>query len=792
MILKIGLLISYFLFYSTTSFSMSAWDKNNEPELMRGNYTKDFRKLPLSGKVSEKLWSGDYWPSYHGGITYRWNQEIASEENEVERYGYSVLKAYELKDFNLSTLSPSEKYDLYLGDLDFTLTRYERQRTQILKTVKGSPEYNKKFKIPEWEGLCHAWAPATIHYKNPEPVEVIGRLGHVIPFGSSDIKALLTYNVHLNDNPNIVFLGSRCNLDFSKLEEKLKKGLITEEEYEAAISRSQCKDTNAGAFHVALTNQIGLKDESFIIDITRDLEVWNQAVQSYSSQVLDVRRGPSEGAAPGTVKEVLLKTTVDYITEIPHSWTNEIPEDSIDKAEYTYWLEIDRKGMIVGGSWESFERPDFIWKQGITPFVGFFEAFKPIYNKSVNKKGDFLKDKWRKVSRKVGRDQLLKKKFVRGLKGELLRKKLLKAAKMALLKKKFLKTLEEERKKKRVKRLQQKLKAFAKDTGKAKTAVNKIKGEYLKTKWKQDALLSLKIKKSLKTLRGKALATRLRNQFLRSLYLRKALASWKGQVVERNFYKNVKKVVDAKKLSKKLKSEVLKTRLQKKIGTVLKAKDFGDRLKSKVVVGKWTQSVDKVSKKRSAVSRFKGELAEKELASSLNKFKNVDRFRNALKNKVKEKKKLQLAIFQAIKEGNSRFFFKNIDSVDIFEVNKKGQNAFMLAAKYSRMSMVEALLQKGGKEQINQVDKFGRHALSTLLLQLSRDFESVKDKDAQKILVNDAFKVVRLLVKNGADVNKKDLSERTPRYYARLIRKITRRYTKKIDRYLKDRGGRKR
>ena len=116
----------------------------------------------------------------------------------------------------------------------------------------------------------------------------------------------------------------------------------------------------------------------------------------------------------------------------------------------------------------------------------------------------------------------------------------------------------------------------------------------------------------------------------------------------------------------------------------------------------------------------------------------------------------------------------------------------MLAAKYSRLNMVEALLQKGGKEQINQVDKFGRHALSTLLLQLSRDFESVKDKDAQKILVNDAFKVVRLLVKNGADVNKKDLSERTPRYYARLIRKITRRYTKKIDRYLKDRGGRKR
>tara|TARA_Y100001954_G_scaffold71254_1_gene78104 strand:+ start:4184 stop:6562 length:2379 start_codon:yes stop_codon:yes gene_type:complete len=792
MILKIGFLISYFLFFSTSTFSMSAWDKNNEPELMRGQYINNFGKLPLSGELSKTLWSGDYWPSYHGGITYRWNQEIASEKNEVERFGYNLLKAYELKNFNLATLSPSEKYDLYLGDLDFTLTRYERQRTQVLKTVEGSPEYNKKFKIPEWEGLCHAWAPATIHYKNPEPVEVIGRLGHVIPFGSSDIKALLTYNVQLGENSNIVFMGSRCNLDFSKLEEKLKKGLISEKEYEAAISRSQCKDTNAGAFHIALANQIGIKDESFIIDITRDLEVWNQAVQRYSSKILDVYRGASKGAAPGTVKEVLVETVVDYITEIPHSWTNEIPKDSIEKAEYLYWLEIDRKGMIIGGSWESFERPDFIWKQGPTPFTGFFEAFKPIYNKSVNKKGEYLKNKWRNVSRKVGRDQLLKKKFVKGLKGELLRKKLLKAAKMALLKKRFLKTLEEERKKKRIQRLQKKFKTFTKDTGKSKVVVNKIKGEVLKTKWKRDALRNLKIKKSLKKLKRKALATKLRNQFLRSLYLRKALASWKGRVIERNFYKNVKKSIDAKKFSKKLKSEVLKTRLQKKVGTVLKAKDFGNKLKSKVVVSKWVNSVDKVSIKRSAVSRFEGEVLEKELASSLKKYKNVDRFRKGLKRKIEEKKELQLAIFEAIQEGNSRFFFNNVDSIDLNMVNRKGQNALMLAAKYSRLEMLEALIQKGGKKLVNNVDKFGRHSLSILLLQLSRNFESVEDKDSQEALVDEAFRVVRLLVKNGADVNKKDLSGRRPRYYARLIRKITRRYTKKIDRYLKDRGGKKR
>ena len=157
-----------------------------------------------------------------------------------------------------------------------------------------------------------------------------------------------------------------------------------------------------------------------------------------------------------------------------------------------------------------------------------------------------------------------------------------------------------------------------------------------------------------------------------------------------------------------------------------------------------------------------------------------------------EKKELQLAIFEAIQEGNSRFFFNNVDSIDLNMVNRKGQNALMLAAKYSRLEMLKALIQKGGKKLVNNVDKFGRHSLSILLLQLSRNFESVEDKDSQEALVDEAFRVVRLLVKNGADVNKKDLSGRRPRYYARLIRKITRRYTKKIDRYLKDRGGKKR
>ena len=51
-------------------------------------------------------------------------------------------------------------------------------------------------------------------------------------------------------------------------------------------------------------------------------------------------------------------------------------------------------------------------------------------------------------------------------------------------------------------------KLYFKETGKTKVVVNKIKGEFLKTKWKRDALRNLKIKKSLKKLSNTSSKTR--------------------------------------------------------------------------------------------------------------------------------------------------------------------------------------------------------------------------------------------------------------------------------------------
>jgi hypothetical protein len=284
-----NLIITAFMLTSVSAYPMAAWNEQNDPKLINFDYQTKFSELPLKGALTKRPWSGDYWPTYTGGITYRWGM---GQGNSIQRYSYSLPKMNLLTDEQIKYLSPAEKYDLFLGDDEFSLTQFERERTQVLATIPG-PSFNPEVKIEKWEGLCHAWAPATVGYDNPRPIYVEGARGHMIPFGSSDLKALLTYNIHVNQkDTNTKFLGSRCYLNFKDLIAQYNSGDITFDELDQKIAileaqnsdttaKGSCMDTNAGSFHVVLSNQIGLMDESFIIDRTRDLEVWNQPVYSF-------------------------------------------------------------------------------------------------------------------------------------------------------------------------------------------------------------------------------------------------------------------------------------------------------------------------------------------------------------------------------------------------------------------------------------------------------------------------------------------------------------------------------
>jgi hypothetical protein len=288
-----------------------------------------------------------------------------------------------------------------------------------MRTIPGSPEYDKDFKIPEWEGICHSWAPATLQYGNSEPITVVGKKGHKITFGTSDLHALLSYHLHLNKTSKTGFMGSRCNLDFAELEKKLKNKEMSQKDFDEQISIAECKDTNAGAFHVALVNQIALMDQGFVADVTRDLEVWNQPVYSFEVKVLGVKNGATPGAAPGTVKEVRVYTRMGFVSEIEQHFAPVTKPFYIKVEEYEYRIELNAAGDIIGGEWISFERPDFIWKSAPVPFKGYFKDLENLYKKSVQyllptKFTEKIKAKFKKV----GRVSLIEKEFIKDAKKE--------------------------------------------------------------------------------------------------------------------------------------------------------------------------------------------------------------------------------------------------------------------------------------------------------------------------------------------------------------------------------------
>jgi Transglutaminase elicitor len=328
-----------------------AWNPINNPLRLESSYKRTLSQLPKSGQLSIKPWSDSYWPSKQGGIAVRWNSG-AGESG----FNYRPKSLAELRNMNqqeISRLSPAEKYDIVNGRYDYPTVAAERART--------SPS------AMDWEGICHGWAPAAYHFSEPKPTVILGANGISVPFGSSDVKALLSlYQGNLANAPSKM-LGARCNLDLSS--------------NPSARNNPECRDTNAGSFHVVLTNQIGLMRQSFLADVTRDAEVWNQPIHRFSSEIVGYQ-GPSAGAAAGTVKEAIVQTVMEYTVEINPSYnaTNGTPRHQDARKTYQYRLELNQADEIIGGEWISAERPDFLWTQEKASFSGYWTKLGEIYS----------------------------------------------------------------------------------------------------------------------------------------------------------------------------------------------------------------------------------------------------------------------------------------------------------------------------------------------------------------------------------------------------------------------------
>ena len=275
--------------------------------------------------------------------------------------------------------SPAEKYDLSVGDTDFTLTNQQKNI--------GKADMDDKGDVEKWMGICDGWAAAAIMVpKAKKPVDLAGADDVPIHWYPDDIRAMASLT-WANTNFDSNFIGGRCE---AKTPERFPNGRLKQQE---------CFDTNPATLHLALGNMIGRAKLSFIFDSAYNVEVWNQPMKAYDFTYfnpLDPSKRGKEWAKfavdynaafkakdrfqkpltrgkwvsdekwddSGIKKIVGVIATVAYMDEQDPDANDKPAEDAITRVTYTYDLELhDRDGVLVplGGEWHRNMHPDFIW-----------------------------------------------------------------------------------------------------------------------------------------------------------------------------------------------------------------------------------------------------------------------------------------------------------------------------------------------------------------------------------------------------------------------------------------------
>lgn len=335
---------------------------------------EDIAELELeSGKVTKQPWSDWYWPIAVGQLSFRYGddemvqayQDADLEEEQIWLWMRDYHEEHLATPADINKLSPSEKYDVLMGDTEYTLTK------QMINA--GKAYYDQYGKVDSWMGLCHGWSPASFMLDRPaNSISVKAADGITdIPFRPSDLKALGTL-LWATGKSQTKFVGGRCNAKDPKVDEKT--GRILDQE---------CFDNNPGTWHQAIVTEVGMNKKSFVMDATYDYEVWNHPVTAYeysyfnpksteefdslNEAIMDIKDFDNDKfvkfRSPKAKYVVGIMMEVNYMVETMPSKRNRDEEwmDASNTAYYVYDLELDAEKKIIGGEWYTNKHPDFVW-----------------------------------------------------------------------------------------------------------------------------------------------------------------------------------------------------------------------------------------------------------------------------------------------------------------------------------------------------------------------------------------------------------------------------------------------
>jgi hypothetical protein len=296
------------------------WDQASDPSTMDSKFEYNLSKLPLYGILSTKPWSGSYWANQKGSINNRWNAPGAPG------FHYHLNTKEELKRMSrnqILQLSPSEKYDVYMGRYDYPLH----------EEVTGWAEST----APYWVGICDGWSVAATQYKEPNFLDATNPDGIVVPFGTSDIAGLMSFSAAAHFNSVTRQVGSQCEQGYP------------------------CDSINAGSLHIILANQIGMKHEALITQRVHTLEIWNQPTYGFNFEMLGSAESGSADHGVLVHGTLIYTDELDYPSFYPVTRTRQFMEG---RMEMDYILDLDVNGNIVGGTYlAGSDHPGFVWKE---------------------------------------------------------------------------------------------------------------------------------------------------------------------------------------------------------------------------------------------------------------------------------------------------------------------------------------------------------------------------------------------------------------------------------------------
>ncbi|NBO38323.1 hypothetical protein EBU99_07045 [bacterium] len=355
----------------TSNDTQEAWNEANNPgNLLLENtlLERRFDKLKMAAVVSEEKrpWSDSYWPNYRGGLAWRWNATPALDFKTYPAPSKEQVSKMSMRE--RLELSPAEKYDILTGNWNYPLLDYERKRNNSTDE--------------QWRGICNGWAAAAAHFREPRPVIVKSADGIEIPFGASDIKALLALYMAQFADGGVRMVGARCNA-------KAKPGWESSGDQGLPQGLTECQDVNPGSFHLVLANYVGEWGQTLVGDLVNGEEVWNYPIYEYKSYILNEQPPTAGKAAPGTVRELKIQTDLRFKIEIDppnvHNF-NETGQAEVGdwRVSYQYTLELNAAGEIIGGEWITPLHPDFLWTQpSVKDFKLYFSKLNDLYAASM-------------------------------------------------------------------------------------------------------------------------------------------------------------------------------------------------------------------------------------------------------------------------------------------------------------------------------------------------------------------------------------------------------------------------